>query len=87
MSNDLDNDESMGRIRICPNNNCNFDVHAKDANFCILCGTLLYKRCDDCLDVNPRYAKFCHCCGTCIEDLRNFSSRFNEEEEETEPEE
>ena len=28
--------------RICPNTNCKYDNHAKGANFCILCGTLLY---------------------------------------------
>ena len=30
--------------RICPNTNCKYDNHAKGANFCILCGTLLYPR-------------------------------------------
>lgn len=80
MINESDSDESFSRVRICPNNNCSFDLHAEGANFCILCGTLLYQRCDDCSVVNPRYAKFCHRCGTSVEDLRNFSSRFEEED-------
>lgn len=86
MLNESVNDETENKIRICPNNNCNFDLHQKGSNFCILCGTLLYQRCDNCLEVNPRYAKFCHRCGTCVEDLRNYSSRF-EQEDNTESEE
>ena len=86
MLNESDHDETATKTKTCPNGNCNFDLHVKGANFCILCGTLLYQRCDDCLEVNPKYARFCYCCGTSIEDLRNFSSRF-EQEEETDSEE
>lgn len=80
MLNKSDNDKIVNKAKICPNNNCSFNIHAEDANFCILCGTLLYERCNDCLEVNPRYAKFCHYCGACIEDLRNLSPRFGQED-------
>lgn len=33
--------------RICPNENCQYDNHVKGANFCVLCGTLLYHRCEN----------------------------------------
>jgi len=33
----------------CPNSNCEYTHHLEGANFCMLCGTLLYQRCDDCL--------------------------------------
>jgi len=57
--------------RICPNSNCQYDHHVKDANFCILCGTLLYYRCEDCTLVNPRYARFCFYCGSNISDIES----------------
>ena len=54
----------------CPNPTCEFDKHHPKANFCILCGTLLFRRCESCLDVNPRYAKFCQHCGANLDELR-----------------
>jgi hypothetical protein len=54
----------------CPNPTCEFDKHHPKANFCILCGTLLFRRCDNCLDVNPRYAKFCQYCGANLDEVR-----------------
>ncbi len=81
MLNENEGNENNYELRTCPNSSCNFDYHAEGAHFCILCGTLLYHRCDNCLEVNPRYAKFCHRCGTSIEDVRNFpSARFEQEE-------
>ncbi len=59
--------------RICPNTNCQYDNHAKGANFCILCGTLLYQRCENCIDVNPRYARFCYYCGSSISEIKSSS--------------
>ena len=56
--------------RICPNTNCQYDHHAKGANFCILCGTLLYHRCENCLDVNPQYSRFCYYCGSSLSELK-----------------
>jgi len=64
--------------RVCPNPECEYDKHAKDANFCILCGTLLYRRCDDCAVANPRYARFCFYCGTDLDELRSQSERREE---------
>jgi predicted amidophosphoribosyltransferase len=55
---------------MCPNPECEYDKHTKDANFCILCGTLLYRRCDDCRVTNPKYARFCYYCGTPLDELR-----------------
>jgi len=54
----------------CPNPTCEFDKHHPKANFCILCGTLLFRRCDNCLVVNPRYAKFCQFCGANLDEVR-----------------
>jgi len=54
----------------CPNPGCEFDKHHPKANFCILCGTLLFRRCDNCLVVNPRYAKFCQFCGANLDEVR-----------------
>ena len=56
--------------RGCPNPVCEYDRHHPKANFCILCGTLLFRRCDNCLVVNPRYAKFCQFCGANLEEVR-----------------
>ena len=67
---DQDPSSDKASTKICPNEACKFDNSHEDANFCILCGTLLYRQCDNCLDVNPRYAKFCYYCGTNLEDLR-----------------
>lgn len=55
--------------RICPNTNCQYDNHVKGANFCVLCGTLLYHRCENCLDVNARYARFCYYCGSSLSEV------------------
>lgn len=57
--------------RICPNTNCQYDHHIKGANFCILCGTLLYHRCENCEDVNPQYARFCYYCGSSISENKS----------------
>jgi predicted amidophosphoribosyltransferase len=56
--------------RICPNTNCQYDNHVKGANFCVLCGTLLYHRCENCLDVNPRYSRFCYYCGSSLSEVK-----------------
>ncbi len=56
--------------RICPNINCQYDNHVKGANFCVLCGTLLYHRCESCVDVNPRYARFCYYCGSSMSEIK-----------------
>lgn len=66
----LERNSPIGEQKLCPNPACLFDKHAPRANFCILCGTLLYRRCDNCLDENPMYAKFCHYCGTNLDELR-----------------
>ena len=77
-------------IRICPNPDCEYDKHEEGANFCILCGTLLYRRCDDCLKENPRYARFCYYCGTDLDELREQQAadqaRFFREDISEEPE-
>ena len=62
-----ENSVPIGERRTCPNPTCLFDKSTPRANFCILCGTLLYGRCDDCLDENPLYARFCHYCGANLE--------------------
>ena len=54
----------------CPNPTCEFDKHHPKANFCILCGTLLFRRCDNCFDLNPRYARFCQFCGSNLDEVR-----------------
>lgn len=55
----------------CPNTDCRFDKHAQGANFCILCGTLLFTHCSDCLARAPQYAKFCQYCGSDLRELRD----------------
>lgn len=57
---------------ICPNPQCSYDKHEAGANFCILCGTLLYTHCEDCLAHSPQYARFCHYCGTDLDELREL---------------
>ncbi len=54
----------------CPNPQCRYDKHADGANFCLLCGTLLYTHCEDCLANNPQYARFCYYCGSDLDELR-----------------
>ncbi len=66
---------------ICPNSSCGYNHHLKGANFCTLCGTLLYQRCEDCLSVNPQYAKFCHYCGTSLLELRSMHGQYEGTEE------
>jgi len=66
----MNSDEPTNEQKICPNPACCFDKHPPGANFCMLCGTLLYQRCDNCLEKNPRYAKYCYLCGTNLEELR-----------------
>ncbi|MDR4507256.1 MAG: zinc ribbon domain-containing protein [Candidatus Brocadiaceae bacterium] len=68
----LENEIGEKNERICPNDNCQFDNHINGANFCVLCGTLLYYRCENCADVNPRYANFCFYCGSSISDMKPF---------------
>lgn len=65
---------------VCPNPGCEYDKHAKDANFCVLCGTLLYRRWDDCQVANPRYARFCFYCGTDLDEVRAQGKRREEPE-------
>ncbi len=65
----------------CPNTGCEYDHHLKGANFCILCGTLLYQRCEDCLSANPHYAKFCYFCGTSLSELRSLQDNYDESED------
>ena len=62
--------ESELLSKSCPNPGCEFDKHHPKANFCILCGTLLFRRCENCLVVNPRYAKFCQFCGANLDEVR-----------------
>ena len=61
----LDTDEHA-----CPNPQCRYDKHEDGANFCLLCGTLLYTHCEDCLANNPQYARFCYYCGSDLDELR-----------------
>ncbi len=65
----------------CPNSSCEFNHHLEGANFCMLCGTLLYKRCDDCLTSNPKYAMFCNYCGTSLQELRSIEGEYDDVEE------
>lgn len=69
--------------RVCPNVNCQYDNHIKGANFCVLCGTLLYHRCENCLDVNPRYARFCYYCGSSLLEINSSSQYSGEFSEDT----
>ncbi len=66
---------------VCPNSSCEYDHHLKDANFCMLCGTLLYQRCEDCLSANPQFAKFCYYCGTSLLELRSMHGQYEGTEE------
>ena len=66
---------------VCPNSSCEYDHHMKGANFCTLCGTLLYQRCEDCLAANPKYAKFCHYCGTSLLELRSLEGQYEDVED------
>ena len=66
---------------VCPNSSCEYNHHMKGANFCTLCGTLLYQRCEDCLAANPKYAKFCHYCGTSLLELRSIEGQYEDVED------
>jgi ribosomal protein L40E len=68
----MDEELNKSSFSVCPNSSCEYNHHMKGANFCTLCGTLLYQRCDDCLAANPKYAKFCHYCGTSLLELRSI---------------
>jgi len=70
MSTDFSREPEAGKKKRCPNPACQFDRHDPEANFCLLCGTLLYERCENCLEINPMYAKYCYLCGTDLEELR-----------------
>ncbi len=69
--------EECSDDRVCPNTNCQYDHHIKGANFCCLCGTLLYHRCENCADVNAKYSRFCYYCGSSISDAP--SSQYEED--------
>ena len=56
--------------RCCPSMQCQYDKHEPDANFCILCGTLLFTHCEDCLGSSAPYARFCRLCGADLDELR-----------------
>ncbi len=73
-------DKNLNKISstACPNSNCEYNHHLEGANFCMLCGTLLYQRCDDCLTSNPKYAKFCHYCGTSLQELRSTEAQYED---------
>ena len=53
----------------------------------MLCGTLLYQRCEDCLATNPKYAKFCHYCGTSLLELRSIEGQYEDVEDAEDAEE
>jgi glutaredoxin-related protein len=76
-------DKDLNRISstACPNSNCEYNHQLEGANFCMLCGTLLYQRCDDCLSSNPKYAKFCHYCGTSLQELRSIEVQYEDVED------
>ena len=63
------NDVPAG-TKVCPNPGCQYDKHESGAHFCILCGTLLFTHCTDCLPNNPQYACFCRYCGADLAELR-----------------
>ena len=73
--------EAPSPSRCCPNAQCRFDKHEDDANFCVLCGTLLYALCEDCLATSPRYARFCHHCGQDLDELRREADKAPVSEE------
>ena len=60
-------DEKTLRVKICPK--CLYKKHLEDAEFCIMCGTDLYNRCDAHNEqneehFNPPNARFCYKCGS-----------------------
>jgi ribosomal protein L40E len=77
----MDEELNKSSFSVCPNSSCEYNHHMKGANFCTLCGTLLYQRCDDCLAANPKYAKFCHYCGTSLLELRSIEEQYEDVED------
>ena len=77
----MDEELNKSSFSVCPNSSCEYNHHMKGANFCTLCGTLLYQRCDDCLVANPKYAKFCHYCGTSLLELRSIEEQYEDVED------
>jgi len=67
--------------RICPSPNCEYDKHEPNANFCMLCGTLLYQRCEDCRAENPKYARFCLYCGTDLAEVPDSTQQEDPEDD------
>ena len=67
---DADVDTGGAPLRQCPSPQCRYDKHDVNANFCILCGTLLFTHCADCIVNNPPYARFCYYCGSDLDELR-----------------
>jgi len=76
----MDEELNKSSFTVCPNSSCEYNHHMKGANFCMLCGTLLYQRCEDCLTANPKYAKFCHYCGTSLLELRSIEGQYEDAE-------
>ena len=62
--------EGTDAAKTCPSAQCRYDKHEEGSHFCILCGTLLFTHCTDCLANNPPYAHFCHYCGSDLAELK-----------------
>ncbi len=77
----MNEETNKSSFTVCPNSSCEYNHHMKGANFCMLCGTLLYQRCEDCLAANPKYAKFCHYCGTSLLELRSIEGQYEDVED------
>jgi ribosomal protein L40E len=77
----MNEETNKSSFTVCPNSSCEYNHHVKGANFCTLCGTLLYQRCEDCLAANPKYAKFCHYCGTSLLELRSIEEQYEDVED------
>ena len=77
----MNEETNKSSFSVCPNSSCEYNHHVKGANFCTLCGTLLYQRCEDCLAANPKYAKFCHYCGTSLLELRSIEGQYEDEDD------
>ena len=80
-------ESAVSELKVCPSPECQYDKHGPAANFCILCGTLLYQRCDDCASRNVRYANFCYYCGTDLAESRGDEPHraASEDEDEEDP--
>ena len=77
----MNEETNKSSFTVCPNSSCEYNHHVKGANFCTLCGTLLYQRCEDCLAANPKYAKFCHYCGSSLLELRSKEGQYEDVED------